>query len=74
MEHLLKAAHFHDWQADPYSLGAYSYMKAGAVKSPEILGSPLEEILFFAAEARDTSETTILCAALSPAPNAQSPG
>jgi monoamine oxidase len=55
MERLLKAAHFHDWQADPYSGGAYSYVKAGAVKSPEILGRPLQEILFFAGEATDTS-------------------
>jgi monoamine oxidase len=55
MERLLKAAHFHDWQADPYSRGAYSYVKAGAVKSPQILGRPLQETLFFAGEATDTS-------------------
>ena len=54
MERLLKAAHFHDWQADSYSRGAYSYVKAGAVRSPEILGRPLQETLFFAGEATDT--------------------
>jgi monoamine oxidase len=55
MERLLKVAHFHDWQADPYSCGAYSYVKAGALKSPEILGRSLQETLFFAGEATDTS-------------------
>jgi len=53
MDRLLEIAHFHDWQADPYSRGAYSYVKAGSVDAPEILGRPVKGTLFFAGEATD---------------------
>lgn len=53
MERLLEIAYFHDWQADPYSRGAYSYVKAGAADAPEILSRPVKDTLFFAGEATD---------------------
>jgi monoamine oxidase len=53
MERLLEIAYFHDWQADPFSRGAYSYVKAGAVNAPEILSRPVKDTLFFAGEAAD---------------------
>jgi monoamine oxidase len=53
MERLLEIAYFHDWQADPFSRGAYSYVKPGAVNAPEILSRPVEDTLFFAGEAAD---------------------
>ena len=52
---LLKDAHFHDWQHDPYSRGAYSYTKAGAAQAAGNLGQPVEDTLFFAGEATDVT-------------------
>lgn len=51
----LEAIHFHDWQSDPFSRGAYSYGKAGSDGAQQALASPLEQTLFFAGEATDTS-------------------
>ena len=55
MERLLEIAYFHDWQADPFSRGAYSYVKAGAADAPEILSRPVKDTLFFAGEAADVT-------------------
>jgi len=51
----LVAAHSHDWQADPYSRGAYSYAPAGAADASGILAQPFENTLFFAGEHTDTT-------------------
>ncbi len=58
LEQLLEGAHFHDWQADPYSRGAYSYAKVGAAHAPEALSRPVQGTLFFAGEATDVSGNT----------------
>lgn len=50
---LLEGAYFHDWQSDPYSLGAYSYGAVGSDGAQHALGSPVEDTLFFAGEATD---------------------
>jgi monoamine oxidase len=55
IESILDAAYFHDWQSDPFSLGAYSYAKFGADDAQKVLASPLDNTLFFAGEATDTS-------------------
>jgi monoamine oxidase len=55
LESLLEAAYFHDWQSDPFSLGAYSYGKVGAGTALEALGMPMDDTVFFAGEATDTS-------------------
>ena len=52
---LLEAAYFHDWQNDPFSRGAYSYGESDADGAQEALGSPVQNTLFFAGEATDTS-------------------
>jgi monoamine oxidase len=52
---LLSAAYFHDWNSDPFSRGAYSYVKVGGEGSQKILGAPVDGTLFFAGEATDTS-------------------
>jgi monoamine oxidase len=44
----------HDWQADPYARGGYSYVKVGGTGAREALAAPLEETLYFAGEATDT--------------------
>lgn len=48
-------AFFHDWQSDPFSCGAYSYGKVGCDGAQETLASPLDNTLFFAGEATDTT-------------------
>jgi monoamine oxidase len=52
---LFGAAYFHDWQNDPFSRGAYSYGAVGSDGAQETLASPIENTLFFAGEATDTS-------------------
>lgn len=44
----------HDWTADPFARGAYSYVPAGALEAQEALGRPVEDTLFFAGEATCT--------------------
>ena len=41
----------HDWQADPFSLGAYSYLCVGAAEAPAELARAIGNKLFFAGEA-----------------------
>jgi monoamine oxidase len=45
------AAHTHDWQSDPFTRGAYSYVPAGSVDDVNTLATPVENTLFFAGEA-----------------------
>jgi monoamine oxidase len=49
-------AHYHDWAADPYARGAYSYLKVGAGNARELLASPLAPSLCFAGEAAASIE------------------
>lgn len=51
----LRAAYFHDWDSDPFSRGAYSYVKVGGEGCQKILASPIRDTLFFAGEATDIS-------------------
>ena len=51
----LIAAYFHDWDSDPFSRGAYSYVKVGGEGCPGTFGSPVGNTLFFAGEATDIS-------------------
>jgi len=44
-----EALYFHDWQADSFARGAYSYVPAGATRTA--LSRPVEGTLFFAGEA-----------------------
>lgn len=52
---LLEASYFHDWQNDPFSRGAYSYGKVGSDGAQEALAASIDNTLFFAGEATDTS-------------------
>lgn len=49
----LDRAYFHDWEADPFAKGAYSYVPSGALSARRQLGVPVEETLFFAGEATE---------------------
>lgn len=55
LESCLEEAYFHDWQSDPFSRGAYSYGKVGANRAQELLAHPVDNTLFFAGEAVDTT-------------------
>jgi len=48
-------AYTHDWQSDPFSCGAYSYVRAGGFDAAKTLADPLDVTLFFAGEATDNS-------------------
>jgi monoamine oxidase len=50
----LLATHVHDWQADPYCRGGYSYVMAGgAEQAQRQLAASIAGTLFFAGEATD---------------------
>jgi monoamine oxidase len=51
----LSSWHFHNWQTDPLTRGAYSYVPAGALDAPEHLQRPVEDTLYFAGEHTDTT-------------------
>jgi monoamine oxidase len=44
----------HDWSADPFARGAYSYVVTGGGGARAALGVPVDETLFFAGEATAT--------------------
>jgi monoamine oxidase len=51
---MLERAYLHDWQADPFARGAYSYVIAGGTGARKALAVPVKKTLFFAGEAADT--------------------
>jgi monoamine oxidase len=54
----------HDWQADPYARGGYSYVKVGGTGARERLAAPLEQTLYFAGEATDVEQSGTVGGAL----------
>jgi monoamine oxidase len=62
---LLVEAHTHNWQRDPFSRGAYSYVAVGGRRARGTLAAALDGTLFFAGEATDdTAEAGTVAAAL----------
>src|SRR5438445_378183 len=53
IESLLESVYWHDWQSDPLSRGAYSYVKLGGDAAQQQLAAPVENTLFFAGEVTD---------------------
>jgi len=49
-----ESVYFHDWQADPFFRGAYSYTPAHALGAHETLATPVDGTLLFAGEATET--------------------
>jgi monoamine oxidase len=47
--------HQHDWKADPYSLGSYTYVPKGAIKASNEMAGPVESTLYFAGEHTDVT-------------------
>lgn len=50
----IRATAVMDWQSDPFSLGAYSYVPVGAITAPAKLAEPVADTLFFAGEATNS--------------------
>jgi monoamine oxidase len=58
-------AYCHDWQADMFACGAYSYVVAGGASAREALAQPAQNTLFFAGEAAEfESEAATVAGAL----------
>ena len=55
IEQLIESASWHDWMKDPFTRGAYSYVKVGGESAQAELAAPVGTRLFFAGEATDTS-------------------
>ncbi len=53
LNHLLQAAYFHDWCADPFARGAYTYVPVAALPMRAKLAEPVHGTLFFAGEATE---------------------
>lgn len=57
LDALVERIYFHDWSADRYSLGAYSYVGVGGTDAPRQLARPVDATLFFAGEATDSENS-----------------
>src|SRR5262249_26162121 len=47
----LESWHAHNWHTDPFSRGAYSYVRVGGMGAHRRFGDPVEDTLYFAGEA-----------------------
>jgi monoamine oxidase len=54
LDGLLQRVHVANWQADPFSRGAYSYILVGGINAPKRLSQPIEATIFFAGEGTST--------------------
>jgi monoamine oxidase len=51
----LEGYYYHDWENDPFARGAYSYVTVGGEAARGSLAQPLDDTLFFAGEATDST-------------------
>lgn len=54
----MTASFAHDWQADPFSRGAYSYTAVGGMDAAQALAAPVADALYFAGEATNSDGYT----------------
>ncbi len=57
-------AYYHDWQADPFACGAYSFLRVGGGSARRALGEPVENTLFFAGEGTSSDDPGTVAGAL----------
>ena len=50
---MLLESYSHDWQEDPYALGAYSYVATGGLDASKQMSQSVDQTLFFAGEHTD---------------------
>jgi len=53
IHNLLLSSHFHDWNRDPLTRGAYSYAQQGGIAGSVALSQPIDSTLFLAGEHTD---------------------
>ncbi|HEY3232129.1 MAG TPA: NAD(P)/FAD-dependent oxidoreductase [Roseiflexaceae bacterium] len=58
IEGALVGSHTHNWHADPFARGAYSYVTVRGMDAVRALAAPVEDTLFFAGEATNTDGHT----------------
>ena len=56
--------HMHNWQADPFSRGAYSYAGVGGEGAHQTLARQVDATLFFAGEATSSDQTGTVAGAV----------
>src|SRR5206468_9619222 len=64
MSRLLLDWQSHDWSADPFSRGVYSYARVGGAGAGRALAEPIAGTLFFAGEACGLEESGTVAAAI----------
>jgi monoamine oxidase len=64
VDDLLESWAGHDWAADPFSRGAYTYPGVGGVPAQKLLAKPVKNTLFFAGEATDSEQTATVAGAI----------
>lgn len=64
LEEQLDASASHDWRADPFARGAYSYIGVGGIGAPRALARPVDGTLFFAGEATNGEQIGTVAGAL----------
>lgn len=64
LDQFLAASYTHDWQADPFSRGAYSYAGVGGMSAHKALARPIRGTLFFAGEATSSDQTGTVAGAI----------
>ncbi len=52
----LLESYLHDWDTDPFALGAYSYLRVGGGDARARLAAPIDDTLFFAGEAASSDD------------------
>jgi len=58
IEGALVGTHTHNWHADPFARGAYSYVRVSGMDGVRALAAPVEGTLFFAGEATNSDGHT----------------
>jgi monoamine oxidase len=64
LQQYIKGSHVHNWIADPFSKGAYSYSTVNSAAAKRILLTPVANTLFFAGEAVSKNSNATVEAAL----------
>ena len=57
VKRFLAGWHAHDWTADPFARGAYSYAAVGGASAADALARPAGGTLFFAGEATEKDQS-----------------
>ncbi len=66
----LRAAYFHDWQADAFARGAYSYVLVGALDARKTLAKGVDDRLVLAGEATSEDQSGTVAGAIESGYNA----